>query len=73
MAFAAKPYRNPNVLPENAPPLLSDHDPIDGAFVETAFTKEQVEEAIAQEIKAGITDATCHFLDGKLTLARQVD
>lgn len=35
----------------------------DGAFVETAFTAEEVERAIAEENRLGIQDAPCAFLN----------
>lgn len=36
-----------------------------GAFMETAYSSEQVDAAIAIEIERGIDDAPCVFLDAK--------
>lgn len=39
---------------------------INGEFVETAFTAEEVDQAIAEEKRRGIQDAPCAFLGNVL-------
>lgn len=42
----------------------NEQDELAGAFVETAFTNDEIERAIADEVRLGIRDAPCPFLEG---------
>lgn len=58
---------------ENVHPVVIQYDPTAGVFVETAFTNEQADEAVAAEAKAEITNTECEFLNGGPTASRQDD
>ncbi len=49
-------------MDENEQIIPIKHDDLAGSYVETAFTSDEVERAIAEERRRGIQNASCAFI-----------